>query len=90
MLGQVTLENFANALLELGHDPAEYRGKKIALESICDVYDLEPDLLADAINDKTLSVHYDINQDKIWLDALEIAHFYYCIKSQLQLFNRSF
>ncbi len=82
---QVNKEIFSKALHELGHDPMSYRGQKISLESMSVLYELTQENLLDAIEKKALSAHYDYQNDTIWIDALEAAHFYYCVISQPQL-----
>lgn len=87
MTMQIDKENFSKALAELGHDPLKYKGQKISLENMAMLYDFKHDELLDAIEQKTLGAHYDYRNDTIWIDALEAAHFYYCMSSTNALFK---
>ena len=78
---QINRESFAQALSELGHDPRVYKGHKISLNEMCKVYEFSQEGLIDAIEQKALAAHYDYMNDTIWIDALEAAHFYYCVSS---------
>jgi hypothetical protein len=75
----VSKTDFASALMELGHDPIEYQGKKLSLSGMSELYDLDQNAIIDAIDAKLISAHYDYRQDTIWIDALEAAYFYYCL-----------
>jgi len=79
---QISKETFAEALMEMGHDPQTYRGKKLSLVGMSDLYGIEADLILDAIDSRHLSAHYDYNNDTIWIDALDAAHFFYCVKAE--------
>jgi hypothetical protein len=83
---QVTKEAFASALAELGHDPEAYRGQHLTLSGMCELYDLEQDSVLEAIDRRLVAAHYDYMADTIWVDALDAAHFYYCVKSEADLF----
>jgi hypothetical protein len=76
---QISKGDFENALRELGHDPDDYKGKKLSLRGIQSLYGLKEDTLISAIDDKQISAHYDYLNDIIWVDALDAAHFYYCV-----------
>ncbi len=78
---QVSKEIFSQALIELGHDPNEYKGKRLSLNAVCELYDFETDTVINAIRHKKISAHYDYLNDTIWIDALDAAHFYYVSKS---------
>ena len=80
---QISKDIFKKALLELGHDPDQYEGKKITLSNMCDIYSFSHDELISEIEKKYLSAHYDYKNDNIWVDALEAAHFFYCKKSDI-------
>lgn len=86
MSQQVSRETFELALQELGHDPAEYRGKKLSLDGFCKLYELEQDSIIEAIQREIITAHYDYHHDTIWIDALDAAHFYYCLQSSTNLF----
>jgi hypothetical protein len=36
----------------------------------------------DAVDLKKIAAHYDYRNDVIWVDALEAAHFYYCVRNE--------
>jgi hypothetical protein len=72
---------FIKALKELGHDPSQYLGKKLTLEEVGILYNFQEDSLIEAINSKILAANYDYQTDKIWIDALEAAHFHFCVMS---------
>jgi hypothetical protein len=79
MTFQIDRESFAKALAELGHDPQKYKGQKISLENMSLLYSFSQEALLEAIEKKALGAHYDYKNDTIWIDALEAAHFYYCV-----------
>jgi hypothetical protein len=83
---QVTKQEFEFALKEMGHDPDDYRGKQLSLDAMCEVYGLEEDIILDAIKFKHIDAHYDFRKDTIWVDALDAAHFYYCVRSEAHLY----
>ena len=85
---QVGKSMFKKALVELGHDPGHYEGKRISLGGMCELYELEQDFVLDAIESKEITAHYDYFNDSIWIDALDAAHFYYCFLSRQRLLNR--
>jgi hypothetical protein len=87
MTMQIDQRMFAKALKELGHNPLDFHGKKITLDQMAENYEFDRDGLLEAIERKVLSAHYDYKLDTIWIDALEAAHFFYCIKSQ-ELFTQ--
>ena len=83
---QVSKEDFALALKEMGHDPNAYRGKRITLKGMCELYELEEDAVADAIDLKHIAAHYDYHADTIWIDALDAAHFFFCVQHEAQFY----
>ena len=87
MRPQVSKDMFARALADMGHNPDEYEGQRLSLKGMCDLYDLNQDAVIDAIDLKHIHAHYDYKNDTIWVDALEAAHFYYCVQSTNALFN---
>lgn len=84
---QVSKETFASALAELGLDPNEYRGQRLSLAGMCELYDLQEDLVLEAIDLRHIAAHYDYLKDTIWVDALDAAHFFYCLKSEAPLYS---
>lgn len=78
---QVSKRAFSEALMELGHDPSHYEGKRVSLAGMIDLYSVEEDLVISAIRNKDIAAHYDYQNDTIWVDALDAAHFYYCLTS---------
>jgi hypothetical protein len=84
---QVGKSVFKKALVELGHDPGHYEGKRVTLGGMCELYELDQDFVLDAIDRKEIAAHYDYYHDTIWVDALDAAHFYYCYLSREKLFN---
>ena len=85
---QIDRETFAKALKELGHDPVEYAGKKLSLSGVASIYELSQEEVLKAVETKKLCAHYDYQKDIIWMDALEVAHYYYCLRSQQSLFKK--
>ncbi len=83
---QVSKEAFALALKEMGHDPDNYRGKRMTLKGMCELYELEQDNVALAIDMKHIAAHYDYHADTIWVDALDAAHFYFCIQHEAHMY----
>lgn len=84
---QVGKADFKKALSELGHDPTRFEGKRLSLSGMCELYELEQDFVLEAIDRKEVAAHYDYFLDTIWVDALDAAHFYYCLLSRQQLFG---
>ena len=84
---QVTREDFEIALRELGHSPDEYRGKKLSIDAFCEIYGIEEDIVLEAIKLLHIDAHYDYRMDTLWVDALDAAHFYYCIQSEAPRFR---
>ena len=84
---QVDKASFKQALIELGHDPYSYEGKRLTITSMCQLYEFYHDFILDAIDRKELAAHYDYMQDTIWLDALDAAHYYYCLKTTKLLYQ---
>ncbi len=85
---QVAKADFKKALSELGHDPQRFEGKRLSLSGMCELYGLDQDFVLDAIDKKEVAAHYDYFLDTIWVDALDAAHFYYCLLSREQLYSR--
>ena len=83
---QVSKDAFAKALTELGHDPEQYRGQRLALAGMCELYELEVDAVLDAIEHRQVAAHYDYFNDTICVDALDAAHFYFCIRHESHLY----
>jgi hypothetical protein len=83
---QVTRDDFECALREMGHNPDDYRGKQLTLESLCEIYGLDENIVIEAIKLRHIDAHYDYRKDSIWVDALDAAHFYYCIRSESQFY----
>ena len=84
---QVGRADFAKALTELGHDPSEYTGKRLTLSNMCNLYELGQEMVIEAIDKDLVQAHYDYRNDTIWVDALDAAHFYYCLKSKAALYG---
>ena len=84
---QISKEAFASALMDLGHDPAYYRGKRLSLTGMSELYEMNPDSILEAIQAKQIGAHYDYTSDTIWVDALDAAHFYFCVKSETSIMN---
>ena len=82
---QVSKHAFSEALRELGHEPSQYEGKRISLAGMIDLYSIEEDVVISAIRNKDIAAHYDYQNDTIWIDALDAAHFYYCLASARSL-----
>lgn len=89
MPNQVSKECFEQALKDLGHNPNDYRGKRLTLVNLCDLYELQQDTVLDAIDQDLVAAHYDYKKDTIWVDALDAAHFYYCMKSKVALYQNN-
>jgi len=81
MSQQISKKDFESALSELGHDPSDYAGKRLSLTGLCELYNLEQEVIIEAIDQDLVSAHYDYRNDTIWIDALDAAHFYYCLRS---------
>jgi hypothetical protein len=77
---------FRKALKELGHDPVQYERKRLSLKNMSEIYEIEEDAILDAIHEKLIPAHYDYISDTIWIEALDAAHFYYCIKNEANLY----
>ena len=89
MAPQVDKEIFTRALKELGHDPRRFIGQKLSLDGMAELYDLEEDQILEAIDRKAVSAHYDYSNDTIWVDALDAAHFYFCIRNEAHLYSEA-
>lgn len=83
---QVDRDMFKKALQELGHHPMQYEGKRLSLSGMAELYELEEDIIIDAIHSKKVAAHYDYINDTIWIEALEAAHFFYCIRNEANLY----
>lgn len=84
---QVSKQVFQEALMELGHDPNEYIGKRLSIDGMAALYEFDADLILEAISLNRIDAHYDYRSDTIWIDALDAAHFYFCIKSEAHLYS---
>lgn len=85
---QVNKEDFELALKELGYNPDDYRFKKLSLSGMSKLYDMDEDLILEAIGKKMLQAHYDYKLDAIWIEALDAAYFFYCIKNKVALYTQ--
>ena len=83
---QVSKEMFVKALSELGHDPSQYCGKKLSLEGMAELYGIAADIILEAIDRQQIPAHYDYANDTIWVEALDAAHFHYCVKNEAHLY----
>lgn len=84
---QVTKEAFSTALLELGHNPNDYIGKRLTLAGMCELYELSEESVIEAIELRHIAAHYDYMNDTIWVDALDAAHFFFCVRSEAHLYS---
>jgi hypothetical protein len=84
---QVSKEAFASALRDLGHDPNTYQGQRLSLAGMCELYDLEQDAVLDAIDMRHIAAHYDYHNDTIWVDALDAAHFFFCLRHEAHFYS---
>jgi len=84
---QVSKEAFAEALRELGHDPGKYQGQRLSLTGMCELYELDQEAVLEAIDLRFVAAHYDYMNDTIWLDALDAAHFYFCVRNETSLYG---
>ena len=78
---QVDRKIFAKALKELGHNPDRYLGKKISLTDMAFVYGFSQESLLEAVKKNALTANYDYEKDIVWVDAIDAAHFFYCVRS---------
>lgn len=83
---QVNKETFIQALRELGHNPEDYIGKRLSMEGMAELYELEQEHIIDAIVAKKIGAHYDYLADTVWIDALDAAHFYFSIRNESHLY----
>lgn len=83
---QVSKKDFEIALLELGHNPDQYRGKKLSLKGMSSLYGIQEDIILEAIDRRHVNAHYDYHSDTIWVDALDAAHFFYCVSTEGPLY----
>lgn len=86
---QVCKESFAAALRDLGHNPDDYRGKRLTFAGMCELYELPQDVILEAIDRRHIAAHYDYMADTIWVDALDAAHFYYCLRTEAPLYSEN-
>ena len=84
---QVNKEAFSKALVEMGHDPNSYSGKRLSLSGMSKLYEIEEENILEAIDRKLIAAHYDYCNDTIWVDALDAAHFFFCIKNEAHLYS---
>ena len=87
---QISRDEFKRALVELGHNPEAYSNQRISLNGVHELYGISHSTLLEAIEKDIISAHYDYQKDTIWVDALDAAHFFYCLKSQTELFKHTF
>lgn len=87
MPSQVDKKTFKKALSELGHDPAQWEGQRLPLTKMTDIYEINESLVMEAIDRKLIDAHYDYKKDTIWVDALDAAHFFFCIKNEAHLYS---
>lgn len=87
MTMQISRKVFEEALVELGHDPQQYIGKRLSLTSMGELYGIEQETIIEAIDNKLVSAHYDYKRDTIWIDALDAAHFFYCVTSKNAVYS---
>ena len=78
MYQPISRETFEMALTELGQDPSLYKGQRLAFAGFCELYSIDEEDALDAVEAGLIQAHYDYQNDCIWIDALEAAHFYYC------------
>ncbi len=83
---QVSKDDFATALAELGINPDDFRGKRLSMLGLCELYELSEDTVLEAIERRHINAHYDYQADTIWVDALDAAHFFYCIRSEAHFY----
>jgi len=84
---QITKSEFASALVDLGHRPEDYVGQRLSLQGMEELYGLEQDVIVEAISRQHIDAHYDYRNDTIWVDALEAAHFFYCVRSEAEFYS---
>jgi len=84
---QVSKELFSQALRDLGHDPSQYAGQRLTLNGLVELYEIGPEVIIEAIDRRHVEAHYDYQNDTIWVDALDAAHFFYCLKSEAPLYS---
>ncbi len=83
----VERDMFIKALQELGINPKEFEGQKLSLKNMAEIYDFQYDALLEAVQNSMLKVYYSYTEDTMWVDALEAAHFYYCVTSFHETFR---
>lgn len=86
MSSQIDKETFRRALEELGHDTSKWSGQKLALADMATQYELSESTIVDAIESQLIDAHYDYTRDTVWVDALDAAHFFFCLRHQANLF----
>ena len=86
---QVDRENFIKAITELGHDPNQWVGKQLSIEKSIEIYKLKESDLLDAIDKDLIQAQYDYPKDTLWLDALDVAHFSFCILNEAHLYSKN-
>ena len=84
---QVNKETFIKAIQEMGHDPSQWIGKHLSLENAVMTYGMEEESILKAIEANHIEAQYDYPNDTIWLDALDIAHFYFCVMNEAHLYS---
>ena len=50
--------------------------------------DTSEDQVLEAIDLRHIAAHYDYHADTIWVDALDAAHFFFCIRSEAHLYAK--
>lgn len=88
-MAQVEKTLFIQALEELGHDPSHYADQRLTLEGMSELYELDTDIIVDAIDKKVIAAHYGYKNDDIWIDGLEAAYFYFCTRNEAHLYSRN-
>lgn len=86
---QVEKTLFIKALEELGHNPSQYADQRLTLQGMSELYELDTEVIVDAIDKKVISAHYGYKSDDIWIDGLEAAYFYFCTRNEAHLYSRN-
>lgn len=86
-MAQVEKTLFVKALEELGHNPSKYAGQRLTIEGMSELYELDTELIVDAIDKKVIAAHYGYKNDGIWIDGLEAAYFYFCTRNEAHLYS---
>ncbi len=86
---QITQDEFRVALEELGHNPSDFETQKVSIAEAAQLYEISEDILLEAIEANILRAHFDFKSRQVWLAGLDLAHFFYCLKSNEALFAQS-